>query len=107
MKPTLKQFAIGTMLTLSTAAFVWAQGDAKEIYGAKCVTCHGADGAGKTAKGKKAKVLDVRTTVSKVSAAEMEKVVANGKGENMDGYSGQLTPAQIKGVVEYYRSLAK
>lgn len=95
------------MLTLSGAAFVWAQGDAKDLYANKCVTCHGADGAAKTAMGKKSKAVDVRTTVSKMSAADMEKVVANGKGENMDAYGKQFTPAQIKGLVEYYRGLAK
>jgi mono/diheme cytochrome c family protein len=105
MKPTLRQIAIGTMLTLSGAAFLWAQGDAKDLYLGKCASCHGPDGAGKTAMGKKMKVGDVRA--SKASAADMEKIVANGKGENMDAYGKQYTPAQIKGLVEYYRSLAK
>jgi mono/diheme cytochrome c family protein len=95
------------MLTLSGAAFVWAQGDGKDLYLNKCATCHGPDGAGKTAMGKKMKVVDVRTVVPKMSAAEMEKIVANGKGENMDAYGKQFSAAQIKGLVEYYRSLAK
>jgi len=94
-------------LALSCAAFVWAQGDAKDLYLGKCATCHGPDGAGKTAMGKKMKVMDVRTVAPKMSAAEMEKVVANGKGENMDAYGKQYTKDQIKGLVEYYRSLAK
>jgi mono/diheme cytochrome c family protein len=106
MKPTLRQIAIGATLFLSGAAFVCAQGDAKDLYLGKCASCHGPDGAGKTAMGKKMKVPDVKALVPKVSAAEMEKAVANGKGENMDGFSKQFNKDQIKGLVEHYRGLA-
>jgi mono/diheme cytochrome c family protein len=105
MKHTLKRFAIGVTLVLSATTFLWAQGDAKDLYLSKCATCHGPDGAGKTAMGKKLKVPDVRT--SKTSAADMEKTVTSGKGENMDGFGKDLNKTQIKGLVDYYRSLAK
>ena len=96
---------MGTALALSAATFVWAQGDAKDLYTSKCATCHGPDGAGKTAMGKKTKVVDIRA--SKASEADMEKIVANGKGENMPDFGKQFTKDQIKGLVEYYRSFAK
>ena len=94
-------------LILFGAASAWAQGDAKDLYLSKCATCHGADGAGKTAMGKKLKVQDAQAMVSKMSADEMIKIVADGKGPDMSGYSKQFSAEQIKGLVDYYRSLGK
>ncbi len=81
-----------------------AQPDFEDIYNHKCAVCHGKDGLGHTMKGKQVHVKDVHANM-KDSEEEMIKVATNGKGENMDSYKGELTPAQIKGVVEYYRSL--
>ena len=95
------------VLILFGAASAWAQGDSKALYMSKCATCHGADGAGKTAMGKKLKVQDAKTMVGKMSADEMVKIVADGKGPDMSGYSKQFSAEQIKGLVDYYRSLDK
>jgi mono/diheme cytochrome c family protein len=85
-----------------------AQGKpASDIYLDKCSVCHGADGAGKTAKGKKLKVKDVRETVGKMTAEQMEAVVKSGKDPDMDAYGKDLSGGQIKQIVEYYRGLAK
>jgi mono/diheme cytochrome c family protein len=80
---------------------------AEDIYLDKCAVCHGQDGAGKTAKGKKAKVKDIRETVGKMSVDEMIKVMEDGKGKNMDSYKKEYSKEQIKALVDYYRSLAK
>jgi len=95
------------VLVLAGAATAWAQGDAKDLYLNKCATCHGPDGAGKTAKGKKLKVQDVHATATKMTADEMIKIVTDGKGQDMDGYGKTLSKDQIKGVVDFYRGLAK
>lgn len=79
----------------------------RDIYLDKCAVCHGEDGAGKTVKGKKVHCKDIRQTIKKDSEAEMIKVVTDGKGANMDSFKNELTPEQIRSVVEYYRSLAK
>ena len=100
---TLRIAAAGVFLALSA----WAQQNAKDIYLDKCSVCHGADGAGKTAKGRKLKVKDVHETDSKISAADMIKIVEKGKGSDMDAYGKELSKDQIKAVVDYYRSLAK
>lgn len=94
-------------LCLLTAGAGWAQKDAKDIFLDKCSVCHGQDGTGKTAKGKKLKVKDVHTTVAKESAADMVKIVTDGKGTDMDSFSKDLSAAEIKSIVDYYRSLAK
>lgn len=77
-----------------------------DIYNHKCGVCHGKDGLGSTAKGKKVHVKDVRTNL-KDSEAEMVKVVTDGKGDDMDSYKKLYTPDQIKQLVDYYRSLGE
>jgi mono/diheme cytochrome c family protein len=96
---------LAVLLLAGTA--IWAQGDSKDLYLSKCATCHGPDGAGKTAKGKKLKVQDVHVTAKKMTADEMIKIVTDGKGQDMDGYGKTLSKDQIKGLVDFYRSLAK
>ena len=101
-----------TSKRIATAGFflgmsAWAQKDIKDIYLDKCSVCHGADGAGKTAKGRKLKVKDVHETAAKMSAVDMIKIVENGKGNNMDGFGKDLSKDQIKAVVDYFRGLAK
>lgn len=83
-----------------------AQDSAEDIYGHKCAVCHGKDGLGNTAKGKKVHVKDVHTNM-KDSEADMIKIVTNGKGDDMDSYKTELTPDQIKAVVDYYRGLGQ
>lgn len=95
------------VLILFGAAGAWAQEGPKALYMSKCATCHGADGAAKTAMGKKLKVQDAHAMVGKMSTDEMVKIVADGKGPAMSGYSKQLDAGQIKGLVDYYRSLGK
>ena len=88
-------------------ASAFAQTDAKTIYASKCATCHAADGSGNTAKGRKLKMKGVKETASKVSAAEMIKIVTDGKGADMDAFGKEFSADQIKGLVDYYRGLAK
>lgn len=80
---------------------------AQDTYLDKCAVCHGRDGAGKTAKGRKDKVKDVRETIKSMSEADMIKIVTDGKAPNMDSFKKDFSADQIKALVEYYRSLAK
>ena len=86
---------------------IWAQKDAKDLYLDRCATCHGADGAGQTAKGKKLKMKGVNETAAKMGSDEMSRVVQNGKGVDMNAYGKEFSKDQIKALVDYYRSLAK
>jgi mono/diheme cytochrome c family protein len=80
----------------------------QDVYLDKCSVCHGQDGAGNTAKGRKLKVQSVSSPeVKKLSEAEMITIVANGKGKDMDGFQKELGADTVKQVVAYYRSLAK
>ena len=107
MKTFLKNIALGTALFLLAGFGAWAQKDAKDLYMDKCAVCHGPDGMAKTAMGKKLKVVDVKTASGKVPTADMEKIVANGKGQDMDGFGKDFSKDQIKAIVEYFRGLAK
>ena len=79
---------------------------AASVYDDKCTTCHGVDGKGQTAKGKKLKVKDVHETVKKMTVAQMEEVVTKGKDPDMDGFGKELGPDMVKQITAYYRSLA-
>ena len=103
---------LGVVLTLGWLLFqagapkAAAQQSAQDIYDHKCAVCHGKDGLGNTAKGKKVHVKDVHTNM-KDSEADMIKVVSNGKGDEMDSYKNEFSTAQIKDLVDYYRSLGQ
>ena len=83
-----------------------AQQSAADNYGHKCAVCHGQDGLGNTAKGKKVHVKDVHANM-KDSEADMIKIVTDGKGDDMDSYKSTFTASQIKDLVDYYRSLGQ
>ena len=83
-----------------------AQDEAADLYDHKCAVCHGKDGLGNTAKGKKVHVKDVHANM-KDSEADMIKAVTDGKGDDMDSYKKEFTADQIKALVAYYRSLGK
>jgi mono/diheme cytochrome c family protein len=97
-----------TAAALFTAAPAGAQAKPpQDTFLDRCSVCHGPDGAGKTAKGKKLGVKDVRETVTKMTAAQMIDVVTKGKDPDMDAFGKELTLDEIKQIVDYYRSLAK
>ena len=94
--------------TSSRASAATPAATAQDVYLDKCSVCHGQDGAGNTAKGRKLKVKNVRSPeVQKLSEAEMIDIVAKGKGKDMDGFEKELGKDMVKQIVEYYRSLAK
>lgn len=112
----LKRLALmtggGALLAATALALVFAmrataaEQSAEDLYGHKCAVCHGKDGLGNTAKGRKVHVKDVHANM-KDSEEAMIKIVTKGKGEDMDGYEKELSKEQIQELVDYYRSLAK
>jgi mono/diheme cytochrome c family protein len=106
---TVAALGIGSVM-LAPAGLTRAQAQGKtatDIYLDKCSVCHGTDGAGKTAKGKKLKVKDVRETTGTLTADQMIVIVTKGKGDDMDAFAKDYSADQIKALVEYYRGLAK
>jgi mono/diheme cytochrome c family protein len=81
--------------------------DGPAIYKSKCAACHGADGTGQTAMGKK---LNIRSfsapEVQKQTDAELLTISKKGKNK-MPAYEGKITDADLKAVVAHIRTFAK
>jgi cytochrome c6 len=73
--------------------------DAAALWAQNCASCHGKDGSGNTAMGKKLGVKDY-TKEQGFSDAEATNVIKNGKGK-MKAYKGKLSDADIKALVAY------
>jgi mono/diheme cytochrome c family protein len=103
------QVGIGAVaLILVSVLYVPVRADtgAENIYKAKCAACHGPDGSGDTAVGKKLGAHDFRSAeVQKMSDAELNEMLAKGKNK-MPAYEKSLKPDEIKGLVNYIRSFA-
>jgi mono/diheme cytochrome c family protein len=69
--------------------------------------CHGADGKGDTAAGKKMGTHDFASPeVQKESDADLTQIITNGKNK-MPAYASKLQPDEIKKLVSYLRDLGK
>ena len=89
-------------------AAVGPQEDVKNVYLDKCSVCHGEDGAGQTAKGKKLKVKDIRSAeVQKLTPAQWADAILKGSGQDMDGYEKELGADMSRKLAAYMRDLSK
>jgi mono/diheme cytochrome c family protein len=75
----------------------------------KCATCHGEDGHGSAAKAGALKIdpalLDFsRPEAASLSAEELRKIVAEGKGK-MPAYGKKLTAPEIDALVSHVQTL--
>ena len=81
--------------------------DGPAIFKSKCAACHGQDGKGETAMGKK---LGIRSLASKEvqKSTDAELLAITKKGKNkMPAYDGKIPEADLKAVVAHIRSLAQ
>lgn len=109
MKSTTK-IALSS-LALTLAAGVALAAPAAENWDNLCASCHGADGKAQTKSGKKLKIRDY--TDPKVQAEmkdeEMGKAIAEGVKvdgkEKMKGLKDEISPEEIKDLVDYIRKL--
>ena len=98
-----KIFALSAFLILGIS--MGLADDAAALYQAKCQVCHGADGNGNTAVGKKHGVPDFHSPeVAKMSDVELFDITKNGKNK-MPAYKSKLTEDQIKSLIKYIRLL--
>jgi mono/diheme cytochrome c family protein len=98
-----KIFVFATIIIASAGIGVAA--DAAAIWSQQCASCHGKDGSGNTAMGKKLGVKDYSKEQG-FSDAEATNIIKNGKGK-MKAYKGKLSDADVKALVAYVRSLKK
>src|SRR4030095_741460 len=79
----------------------------ENIFRAKCAVCHGVDGAGDTANGKKLKVPDLRSNeVQSLTDEELIQVVTDGK-KDMPPLGKKYSAERIQQVITYVRTLAQ
>lgn len=90
------------LIASSGAAF---GADAAALWAQNCASCHGKDGSGATAMGKKLGVKDY-TKEQGFSDAEATNVIKNGKGK-MKAYKDKISDADVKALVAYVRGLKK
>jgi len=99
--------AVVFALLAAGAPLLHADDAAKATYDKKCANCHGPDGSGNTAMGKKFAVRDLGSPdVQKQSDSELTDYVVKGK-KQMPPYGSSLKPDDIKGLVAYIRTFAK
>ncbi len=90
------------------AAQAGAKVDIQQVYLDQCSTCHGEDGRGHTAKGRKEHVKDLHSAaVQKHTDLQLLQFIEKGKGKNMDGFLSKLGPQECKQLVNYVRELGK
>ena len=97
------------ILALATMFPTWsmAQDSGGDLFKAKCAACHGPDGKGETAMGKKFGLRDLGSAdVQKQSDAELAGIITKGKGK-MPSYEGKLTSDQVQDMVKFIRTLKK
>lgn len=94
-------------LALLISASAFAASDGAATYKAKCASCHGPDGSGQTAIGKKMSLRDLGSAdVQKQTDAELYAWTADGKAK-MPAYKAKLSEEEINGLVTFMRTLAK
>ncbi len=116
-KMTTAALAVMAAFTF-TSTTALAQEDKKtaRVWKAKCGSCHGATGAGDTAKGKEMNAPDLTSAkwqdankdeAIKKAIAETQTVEIGGKKEELHGYAGELKPDQLDALVTYIRAMKK
>jgi mono/diheme cytochrome c family protein len=94
----MKRLAL--LLALSTPLAALAGDSGLVIFHGKCTRCHGADGRGKA-------IFNTPSMLtSKLTAAEMEQVITNGRAK-MPSFKAQLSADEIKAVASYIKAELK
>lgn len=95
----MKRIAIALSVSFLLASAAQAA-DGRALFGAKCALCHGPDGKGQSTMGKRLGVADL--TVTKLSLADIEATVTNGKGK-MTKFGTKLSGEEIKAVSTFVK----
>ncbi|MEX1364888.1 MAG: c-type cytochrome [Nannocystaceae bacterium] len=76
----------------------------RELFMSKCKTCHGTDGKGDTAFGRKLEIVSLVNTGR--SRAKIKAITANGvPGTKMKPYKGKLTDQELENVAAFVKGL--
>ena len=107
MKLVLRSSPVIAAAVAFACAVGFAQSPGETVYKQRCLNCHGPSGLANSGIGKLMKVKPVTDPeVKKFTEAEMIDLVRNGMGK-MQPYKDELTAAQIKASVDYFRTFIK
>ncbi len=107
MKNLFRCSVLLAMVVSFAGATGLAQSSGDALYKTKCANCHGSTGMANAGVSKLMKVKPITDPdVKKLSEAEMIQMVHTGSGK-MQSYKGELTDAQIKDSVDYFRAFLK
>lgn len=107
--------SVSIVITLGTVSFKGGTrvggapvgSDGKKIFNARCSICHGVDGRGNTALGRKLEARDLRAPeVQNQSDDLLKETVMYGMGK-MPGFEKKLNPDKIQQVLAYIRELGQ
>lgn len=109
MKTMNKLCLITASAFISLSLYAGAE-DGSAIYTKDCAKCHGADGKGATAMGKKLKCKDLSVEAAKLGEAKIEAAIKEGVKEGdktlMKAFK-DLSDADVKAVVKHVLTLKK
>jgi cytochrome c6 len=91
----MKRLALVLALSAPLAALAGESG--LVVFHGRCTRCHGADGKGKA-------IFNTPNMLSsRLTAAEMEQVIANGRAK-MPAFKAQLSDEEIRAVAAYIKT---
>ncbi len=97
--------AVTVMAVVAYAPISALAGAGEDLYKSKCAMCHGADGTGDTAMGKKLNIRNLKSPeVQKETDAQLTEIITKGKNK-MPEYGSKLKPEEIKQVVAAIRAM--
>jgi mono/diheme cytochrome c family protein len=110
----MKKLIVGlSLVLLSPAAFA---DNTERTFMAKCASCHGEDGKGKTKQGEKMKIGDMTSAdwQKGVTDEKMKQAILDGITRTKDGVQQEMkplkdkvTPEQADALVKFVRGLKK
>ena len=107
MNSTVRSNVLLAAVVALACAVGFAQSPGEAIYKQKCLNCHGPDGVANSGIGNVMRVKPVNNPgVKKLSEAEIIQFTHDGMGK-MQPYKDELTSAQIKASVDYFRTFIK
>jgi mono/diheme cytochrome c family protein len=107
MNNTIRSSVVLVAFAALAGAVGFSQSSGEAVYKQKCLNCHGSDGLANSGIGKVMRVKPVSDPeIKKLTEAKMLELTRNGVGK-MQAYQGELTDAQIKASVDYFRTFIK
>jgi mono/diheme cytochrome c family protein len=78
----------------------------RELFGQRCVKCHGSDGTGSPARGLLPEIPDFTKSSwqAQRSDAQLMASILDGRGQGMPPVRGKIGAEQVRGLVAYVRS---